>query len=265
MRKYLTIFNTSFKQESKTLSNSLTSIISFIVIIYIFKELWQYIYSNSIGSSMINGYTINMMIWYLIMAEIFMYSVRAGKVTKSFSKDIKSGAIAYKLNKPYNYFIYQIFTSFGEFVWKLIFLVPVGIIIGLILLGPIANFSALYIFPLILSTLLGVVLTGIIYGIIGLLSFWVEEATPFTWIVQKFQMILGLFFPPEFFPGWVQPIINYSPIYAMISGPSKLLANFSWNEFLKVTISQVSYIIIFIALGLLINFLGSKKVNNNGG
>ncbi|MBQ9792735.1 MAG: ABC transporter permease [Clostridia bacterium] len=265
MNKYLNIYSTSFKQESKTFANSLTSVVSFVVIIYIFQQLWQFIYGGNGGGTLINGYTIQMMIWYMIMAEVLMYSVNARGVTRAFGNDIKSGKIAYQLNKPYNYYMYQIFSQLGEIMWKLVFLVPTGIVMGLILLGPIQNFSVLYVLPLAVSLLLAVVLTAIIYGTVGLLTFWIEEATPFTWIVQKFQMLFGLFFPPEFFPTWLQPIINYSPVYAMMSGPCKLMANFSWDLFLNVSISQIVYIAAFISIGLLIYKLGTKKVNVNGG
>ena len=265
MNKYLSIYNTSFRQESKTLSNSLTSVISFVVIIYIFQQLWQFIYGGSGVGNVINGYTVQMMIWYMIMAEVLMYAVNARAVTRSFGSDIKSGKIAYQLNKPYNYYAYQISSQMAAIVWKLIFLVPTGIIMGLVLLGPIQNFSITYVLPLIISLLLATLLTCIIYGTVGLLSFWIEEATPFTWIIQKFQMLFGLFFPPEFFPTWLQPIINYSPVYAMMSGPCKLLANFSWDLFLNVTLSQGVYIIIFIVLGSMIYKIGTKKVNIHGG
>ena len=265
MNKYLSICRTSFKQESKTIANSFTAVVSFVVIIYIFQQLWQFIYGGSGGSTVINGYTVEMMLWYMIMAEVMMYAVKARGVTKAFSNDIKSGKIAYQLNKPYNYYAYQVFSQAGVFLWKLLFLIPTAIIMGLVLLGPISNFSIAYVMPLLISLFLAVLLTCIIYGTVGLLSFWIEEATPFTWIIQKFQMLFGLFFPPEFFPAWLQPIINYSPVYAMMSGPCKLMANFSWELFYKVSISQVSYIVLFVALGLFMYKLGTKKVNVNGG
>jgi len=153
MNKYLSIYNTSFRQESKTLSNSLTSVISFVVIIYIFQQLWQFIYGGSGVGNVINGYTVQMMIWYMIMAEVLMYAVNARAVTRSFGSDIKSGKIAYQLNKPYNYYAYQISSQMAAIVWKLIFLVPTGIIMGLVLLGPIQNFSVTYVLPLIISLL----------------------------------------------------------------------------------------------------------------
>ncbi|MBQ9791065.1 MAG: hypothetical protein IJW28_00605 [Clostridia bacterium] len=265
MNKYFSILKTSFRQESKTIGNSLTSVISFFVIIYIFKELWTFIYGGSGAGTLIHGYTVEMMIWYMIMAEVLMYSVNARGVTRAFSNDIKSGKIAYQLNKPYNYYSYQVSSQVGAFLWKLIFLVPTAIVMGLVLLGPIANFSMIYILPIAVSLLLAVLLTCIIYGTVGLLAFWIEEATPFTWIVQKFQMLFGLFFPPEFFPVWLQPVITYSPVYAMMSGPCKLLASFSWDLFFNVTISQVAYIAVFVIIGLVMYNFGTRKVNVHGG
>jgi ABC-2 type transport system permease protein len=199
------------------------------------------------------------------MAEVLMYSLNARGVTKCFSEDIKSGKIAYQLNKPYNYYTYQVASQSGAFIWKMIFLIPTALIMGFILLGPIANFSIAYILPIFGSLLLASLLNCIIYGAVGLLSFWVEESTPFTWIVQKFVMLFGLFFPPEFFPTWLQPFITYSPIYAMMSGPCKLLANFSWDLYLKVSISQVSYVLLFLIIGLFIYSRGTRKVNVHGG
>ena len=265
MSKYFSIFRTSFRQESKTLANSLTSVVSFFVIIYIFQQLWQFIYGRNGGGNLIHGYTVEMMIWYMIMAEVLMYSVNARGVTREFGKDIKSGRIAYQLNKPYNYYGYQVSSQLGAIMWKMLFLVPTGIIMGLILLGPIPNFSVAYVLPLFTSLLMAALLTCIIYGTIGLLSFWIEESTPFTWIVQKFQMLFGLFFPPEFFPTWLQPVIEYSPVYAMMSGPCKLMADFSWDLFLRVSVSQVSYIALFFVLGAIIYKSGTKKVNVHGG
>ncbi len=265
MTKYFNIFKTSLKQESKTIGNSISSIISFFILIYIFLQLWQYIYGENGSGTPINGYTLNMMIWYLVMAEIITCTVSSRKVTKAFGNDIKSGKIAYQLNKPYNYYWYQIASNLGQVIWKLIFLLPAGLIIGYVLLGEFPNLTIFNIVPIAISLLLSLALLIILYGFIGMFTFWIEEATPFTWIVSKFQMLLGLFFPPEFFPTWVQPIINYSPVYATMSGPSKLFVDFEWWLYLNVSISQISWIIIFIGASMLLYKLGTKKVNINGG
>ena len=265
MSKYFNIFKTSLKQESKTFANSLTSVVSFAVIIYIFLQLWQFIYGGKGGGTVLNGYTLQNMMWYMIMAEVLAYGVNARAVTREFGADIKSGKIAYQLNKPYNYYLYQVSSQTGAFCWKLLFLIPTALLLGLVMLGPIENFSIAYVLPLLLSLLLALFLLSIIYGAVGLLSFWIEEAAPFTWIIQKFQFLFGLFFPPEFYPVWLQPFINYSPIYAMMSGPCKLMANFSWELFANVIFIQSIYIVLFVGIGLLLFKLGTKKVNVNGG
>lgn len=264
MQKYTTVFLTSFKQESKTLANSLLSASSFAIIIYIFRQLWGYIYSQGLNV-VINGYSIQMMIWYLIMAEIVAYAISPRGVTRSISNDIKSGKIAYQLNKPYNYFGYQIASQAGVSVWKLCFLLPTAAILGTALLGVPQGFSLLYVFPLLISIALSVFLSCVMYSVVGLLSFWIEEAAPFTWIIQKFVMLFGLFFPPEFFPSFIATAILYSPVYAIMSGPSKLLAAFSWEMFLQVTLIQALYLGFFVVLGLAVFFRGARKVNIHGG
>lgn len=263
MSKYFAIFNTTIKQESKTLGNTLISMFSFCVIMLIFYQLWTYIYTHGIDN--IAGYDLNMTLWYLIFAEMLTYCVSSRAVTKSFASDIKTGKIAYSLNKPYNYFCYQITSSMAYSMWHMIFMVPTGIICGLIFLKSINNLSVIYVFAGLLTLILACLINTIVYGTIGLIAFWIEEPTPFTWIVQKFVLLLGLFFPPEFFPQWLQPFINYSPIYVMMSGPCKLLANFSVNEFYKVLTMQCIYLVILFALGMTIYKLGTRKVNINGG
>ena len=263
MNKYLSIFSTSIKQEKKTLGNTLISLFSFFVIMLIFYQLWDYIYGNNIQN--IGGYNLDMTIWYLIIAEMLTYCVSSRKITKNFASDIKTGKIAYALNKPYNYFIYQIVTCMATAIWKMFFMIPESLVCGLIFLGNLNGFRLEYFLPFLLCLLLACLVSTIIYGTIGLLAFWIEEPSPFTWIVQKFVLLLGLFFPPEFFPSWLQPIIKYSPIYVIMSGPSSLFANFSWQLFSQVFGLQVIYAVILFIFGMIWYKFGTRKVNINGG
>lgn len=264
MNKYLTIFSTSIKEEKKKMSNTLISMFSFCVIVIIFNQLWTYIYTKG-ARQIIEGYTLNMMLWYLIMAETLTFCLSTKQITRSFAEDIKSGKIAYLLNKPYNYYLYKVFSNLANSVWKMIFIIPTALLIGGILLKDFNTINLYSILPLILVVFTTCILSIAIYGVIGLIAFWIEEPTPFTWILQKFILLLGLFFPPEFFPSWLQPFIIYSPIYSLMSGPCKLLANFSFELFGQVLLSQGIYLIIFVLLGFLIYAKGTRKVNINGG
>lgn len=265
MLKYFQIYKTSIKQERDTVVDTLLRAVSFFIIIFIFVQLWSFIYGEGGTSSVINGYSLQQMIWYLITTELIQYTARNRLIMNSISNEIKSGSIAYKLNRPYNFYLYNITTFMGKSTWMLLFMLPVAIIMGFCFVGSVSSFTWWQILPNILTLLLANLLIWVMYAIMGLLCFWIEDASPFSWILQKFLMLLGLFFPVEFFPAWMQPIIEYSPIYSVFSGPAKLVANFSWELFLKVFASQAFWCAILICVGIGLYNLGKRRVNVNGG
>ncbi|MFA5757934.1 MAG: hypothetical protein WC942_00955 [Clostridia bacterium] len=262
MNKYWQIFKINFKENLQSYVNTILSIVSFCIIIYIFVNLWGYIYTN--GTPVINGYTYANMLWYLISAEIICYCSSGRYVVRGINNDVKTGKVAYTLNKPYNYYIYAVVSDMGEIIFKYIFIILAGLLMGLVFVG-LPTFSLVMVLPIIFAFFLSSLMSSLLFAIVGLLAFWIEDATPFYWLVSKFFLILGIIFLPAFFPSWVQPIIIYSPVYSIYSGTSKLVANFSWELYANVTISQIVYIIIFALLGLWVLSKAVKKVNINGG
>ena len=119
---------------------------------FVFMNLWQYMYSD--GTQIINGYTFEQMIWYILVTEVLWYGTRNKKLTDEISKDIKTGNIAYNINKPYNYVFYIIAKHLGEITIRLILFVIVGIIIGLSFIGPIQNFQFINIPFILLAVIL---------------------------------------------------------------------------------------------------------------
>lgn len=263
MNKYVQIFNTSIRENAKTYVNTILSVVSFCVIIYIFAQLWGYIYTN--GQPIINGYTLQNMIWYLVAAEIIAYSAAGKYIIKQMGNDVKSGRIVYQLNKPYNYFGYNIVKGASETIYKLVFLIPIGIVFGLLLLGAPPGFRAWHLLPTTFSFLLSACVIASSYSFIGLIVFWLEDAVPFGWVYEKMLMLFGLFFPPEFFPSVLRQFITFSPVYAVYSGPSKLLAQFDWSLLVQVLFAQAFYIALFVGLGLIIYQKATRKVNIHGG
>lgn len=264
MNKYTGIFKTSFKQEKSTTFDTLLRVVSFVIIVYILLQLWQYIYRSGSGQ-IINGYTLQQMIWYLIVGECITFSARSSLIAREITGEIQSGSIAYKLNKPYNYYLYCITTFMAKSCFTLLFMIPAGLIVGAIFVGFPPTFTWLQILPCLLVIIGSNFMTWSLYAIVGLIAFWCQESSPFAWIVSKFLMLLGMFFPVEFFPAWLQPIIKFSPIYSIVSGPSSLVANFSWGLFGQVILSQAVWSIIIVALGIGVYNLGKRKVVSNGG
>lgn len=70
--------------------------------------------------------------------------------------------------------------------------------------------------------------------LISIISFWIEDSTPFHWIYDKMILLIGTMFPIEMFPQYLRPIIKCTPIYVVTYGPAKLLINFSLQNFVQI-------------------------------
>ncbi len=151
MRKYLHIYKSTLIENLSYIPNIALGFVQFFLIMFILANLWQYIYSDS--NQIINGYTINQMMWYILTTETLWYGIKSKVITKEISQDIRSGNIAYKVNKPYNYIFYVIAKYFGEITIRFILHIIVAVIIGISFIGEIPNFNFINI-PLILVTTL---------------------------------------------------------------------------------------------------------------
>ena len=70
MRKYLYIYKSELMSQLQYLFNLVFGFIGCGIILFIFFNLWHYIYSDS--SQIINGYSVDQMIWYVIITEIII-------------------------------------------------------------------------------------------------------------------------------------------------------------------------------------------------
>ena len=263
MKKYLHIYTTTLIESVQYISSVLISFISFSVIIYVFINLWQYIYQDP--NQLINGYSVNQMIWYVLITEILWGGTKNRTLLNQISQDIKTGNIAYNINKPYNYISYIISRNFGEITIKFILFIIFGIIIGVTFIGKIPGFQLKNIPLILISVVLGVTINSLLRMIISIISFWIEDSRPFQWIYDKLILILGTIFPIEMFPVWLQPVIKFTPVYVITYGPAKLIIDFSAEMFSKIIVAQVIYLLICSAILMFLYNRGVKKLNVNGG
>jgi ABC-2 type transport system permease protein len=208
---------------------------------------------------------MDQMIWYVILTEMLWFGSRNRTLTQQITEDIKSGTIAYGINKPYHYILYIIAKHLGEITVKMFLFAAAGLTIGLAFVGSVPNFR-LYQLPFILIvSFLGIMINAFIRITISVLSFWIEDAIPFHWIYDKLIIVVGMLFPVEMFPVWAQPFIKASPIYVVTYGPAKLFIDFSYEVFLKVISMQAIYFAVSLILLLVLFQKGVKKLNVNGG
>lgn len=263
MRKYLYIYKSEVMNTLQYIFDIIIGFISFIIMIFIFLNLWKYIYSDP--KELINGYNMNQMIWYVIITEILWMSLKGRKLCYKISEDVKSGNIAYNINKPYNYVEYTLFDHLGRVTLRFMIVTIIGMILGFIFLNTFPHINILQILGVLLSCFLATVINIFLITSLALISFFIEDASPFYWLYSKMILVIGTIFPIEFFPQFMQPIIKFSPIYVVSYGPAKLFVNFTNSGFIKIIIAQLIYVIISFIICHLIYKKGVRKLNVNGG
>lgn len=263
MRKYLFIFKATLIESLQYIMNILLGFISFFLILFVFMNLWEYIYSDP--SQLLSGYSMKQMIWYVILTEIIWFGTRNRTLTVQISNDIKTGTIAYGINKPYHYIAYIIAKHLGEIAIRLVLFTGAGLLLGFLALGGIAGFRLYQLPAIFLSLLLGIMINTFIRMTISVLSFWVEDCIPFHWIYDKLLIVIGTLFPVEVFPLWAQPIIKCTPIFVVSYGPAKLVVDYSTGMVGRVLFAQAIYFTVSLVILLLLYRKGVKRLNVNGG
>jgi ABC-2 type transport system permease protein len=258
--KYLFVTRTSIRSNLAYTADFVAGSFFFALIIFIFMQLWQAI-SLSDGST--EGYTVNRLVWYYIAAEMVVLS--KSSVFHNMNEEIRGGGVAYKLNKPYSFVMYQLSDGIGQIFVKLLMNVPLGLLLGYLYVGGLEGFRWESLPAVLLSIVLGILLNFFMDAFIGMTAFWTEDNSAFYWIAQKLSFILGLFMPLEFLPGVIKNIAVYLPFSYIAYAPARLLTSFSIGAMLDILPVQLFYTALFAVLSQMLYLMGAKKLNINGG
>ncbi len=265
--KYHYVFKTSIMDAMVYIVDFFGRSGFFAFIMGVYLLLWKSIYSGNsaaTGQNTIEGFTITMMIWYLVMTEIVTLSDT--NYYEEVSSDIKTGNIAYLLNKPYHYITYSFFNNMGKILVRMLVNTIVGASVALIFVGPLVGVK-LYSLPFVaIGLLFGVFINFFINFSLALSAFWFEENAPFRWIFQKLVFTLGgMLLPLDLFPDWIRNISINLPFAYITYAPAKLFVDFSFENFGNLMIGQGIYLIVSILICYLVYQKGVKRLNVNGG
>lgn len=260
-KKYWAIFQTTLSNSLAYPGELLGRSLLIIPFMWIFYQLWNVTFKAS-GTNTINGMTLYSTMWYLMMAETIELS--RSNLARTISDNVKDGSIAYILNKPYSFILYQFSNSMGETVFRALMNAVLGSAVIWWLVGPPPPLLGwLFAFIAISGTW---ILNFCFTCLIGLSAFIVEDVNPFMWIYQKFIFILGGFLIPlDLYPGWLQKIAKALPFSALVYGPSKLLIAPSWAFLGEVLLLQTVWILAIGTILLLSYRQGVKYLTVNGG
>ena len=153
----------------------------------------------------------------------------------------------------------------GEWSVRLPMYMMFAVVIGTVMVGPLPRFPLAAVPGMALCVVLGLTINAVFKICISLLSFWIEDATPFQWLYDKLLLVVGTMFPVEIFPIALQPLFKLTPIYTVCYGPAKLIVDFSSKKCVEILAAQAVYLAAGGALMLLIYKKGVKKLYVNGG
>jgi len=257
--KYFSIAKINLLNALAYMSAALSRAIFIGIIIFVFVHLWRAIYQTK---PLVEGFTIAMMIWYLLFAESIVTSET--RVTKTIAQDVQSGVIAYHLNKPFHYVWYQYFTFLGDALLKFFTTFAVGSAVAYVMVGGF-NFNFNYLIFILIVGFFGLSLNYLMNLSLGLFAFWLEDVEGLAFILHKFVFIIGgMLVPLDVFPSWIQ-WTKWLPFSYVAYHPAKLFVMFNLKTFINVLAGQLVYIVALFALCFIIFHYGAKKVSIHGG
>ncbi len=251
-----------------TWSNSIAYKFDFIahalfiaMVVFSFIFLWKAVYGET--TTLIQGYTITMMVWYLVLAESIVTG--PGHFIEEIGDEIQSGNIAQHLNKPYNYIAFKYISTLSKTIIRGMVTFAIAGAVAFVFLGGLQlSWSAL---PLIvLLIFLALALHLIIMAIVGILAFWIEDSFSLYFVYHKFVFVLGgMFVPLEIYPGWLEMISKNLPFSYIAYYPAKMFVQFSSSAFWSILGHQIAWIGIMMGALILLYQLCIRKISINGG
>ena len=261
MKKYLAIFKINLLNSLAYPAEIATRSGMILVFMIVFFQLWNVTYAAS-GSQVLSGLTLHDTMWYLLLAETL--ELGRPRLARAISDQVKDGSIAYLLNKPYNFLLYQFSLGLGESLPRMGMLFILGGALVWSMAGPPPSLQN---WPLAFIALVGAWLLHVCVNVlIGLAAFVAEEVTPFEWIYQKLVFILGgMLIPLDFYPAGLQTLAKSLPFAYMMYGPARLFVRPDMALFIQVIAGQLFWLVVLGGLLVLAFSRGTRRLAINGG
>jgi ABC-2 type transport system permease protein len=260
--KYAWIGYTAARSELAYSAANIARVIFMTTVLYVFMKLWQVVYAGA-GVDRLGGLTQAQMLWYLVATESVIMSMP--RLWYEVDQDVRTGALAVQLIRPLSYIAAHFGRSTGERVVRFVTNLAIGIVVALLLVGPIA-FSAggLLMFVLVLPMAFIIDFFGAM--LVGLCAFWLESTQGIALIYSRLMMLLGgLLLPIEVYPESVQPILRVLPFAAILHAPGRMLVSPSVALFLQCLGLQLVCLIVYGAVVFAFHRYALRRVFVNGG
>jgi ABC-2 type transport system permease protein len=237
--------------------------VSVIVRCGILLVLYYYVFK--INNGVVNGTTFLFASWSILFYFLFA-TMQLKYISRAIMQDVQSGSIETLFNKPISYLSYRMWWQIGSGLYSFFISSLVSVVLLYLFVGiPETMKLSMFIPTLITTFIFGMILFLLLYSIIGLLSFWIEDINPVYWIVDKAVMILGgSYLPVALFPDLMYKFALYSPFGASLFLTHTVYESWQVNWYSLIAIQSAWTLV----LGLIVYILFSKakkRVSVNGG
>jgi ABC-2 type transport system permease protein len=234
-----------------------------LVRLWIFTQLYRVTYEVQ-HATVINGLTLAMIIWNLVFVQGFQIASRPA-VSRLIDEEVKTGTLAYSINRPYIYNLFHYFGFMGRVVPSLMVNVLLGSLIAIVMVGPIqVSLSGILAGSVLLF--FGYMLDFFMSLGIGLAAFWMEDTSAFMWIYHKgFMVFGGAILPLALFPDKVQAIAIRLPFAQMYYSAARILVHYDSALFLQYLELQLMWIAVAAMVVSFMFMKGVRYVSLNGG
>lgn len=258
LRKYGAFFRVSFKQNlfNKALLSGLVFFL--FILLFIYNRLWEVIgiQDNTQGINAVY-------IWYLLFAEmIILSSPRSDRI---LTDDIRSGTMAYYVNKPVSFFLMRYAENLGTMTVSFLIMGLVGGLITLLLTGQ-PPFSWPHFPVIVLMCWLSSAINVLFYSGIGLCALWLESTRTVGVAFERLAFIFGgAIFPLSIYPEWFVDIARWTPFYSVYYLSIRLVYDFSWNNLAEALALNIMWTTAIAGFVTFAYRRLNKKVNIYGG
>lgn len=256
--KYWTFFKLSFKQAWSAKANLSGLLFFLFILLFIYNRLWEVIGLQD----NVKGLNATF-IWYLLLGEMLILA--APKVERILLDDIRSGTLAYYINKPVSFFLMRYFESLGNMSVSFILMGVVGSLMTFILTGnpPFEWWQ----FPLIFGMCyISSCINVLFFAGVGLCGLWLNSIRTLAMALQRLAFIFGgAIFPLSIYPEWFVDIAKWTPFYSVYYLTIKLVYDFSWANLLEAVLLNGFWVVLITSFISLAYSKLNKKVNVYGG
>ncbi len=263
MLRYFSIAKIALKNRFASPQKIFWQVVALTLRFLILFSAYRYAY-HYFGKD-IQGVSFPVAIWSMAFYTILL-SFGMRMMFNKIQSDVLSGSVENLFTKPVSYLLTKASWVLGEGFPSFLFNLCIIFFILIVSVGfPLPDYSVMWLFQAFIIVILGLILSLILYAIIGMAAFWLDNATPIYMIIDKTLMVFGgSYMPVAMFPNSMKLFAVYSPFGSALFGTHIFNSNFSqvWTQYVSI---QIFWIVILSGVCIFVFRRVSRKLSINGG